>query len=944
MAGAAPPSGAECAEWTQERCAEYFERDDVTNEHLCGGSECGTCFEGADWEKRLDLLGRGIAKRPAQQVHISARNWLSHQVVSALAQILLKEAMLYPVRLTPFIAEKDERPLNPIVCCGAAEPVVDYEVWDFTFNAGQFTTFIDSRPLGYEGTEQLYVPDSVSRRYPSALSWTTYTTSLPGPLALPRAALANCSHLLQPGATECKPENYVCNDNSWTVSNCTRGQWSPPWCRSADSTCSEVIMQSAQWSTGWFEAIVLNLSPRVNWTLSYYSPEAFKRRVAHRALRSLNTIFYWFEPDPFLVYIGGASSILFPRTDISCTSQAALEPTESAVNCAPPLDQLMKVSSPAAVEEGDLHNFTSRIKISTAQITAMLATHPEGGGNASSPWAVACGWLRRNPSVWAKWVSNTPPLKEQGPDIGRLLQIAVPILCLACLAGIAGAVWLMRRAHVREEKYDISDETILYLQGVGEVAMHILDLATDSLSLWEQVVADAPLWVPFCIVFSMSTIASVVAVLLSLRKLRDVHQGSFGAVDIARRAVHDSQAAVMLALLEDLPLLTLSTVSIVKHDVTSSFVLVGALLNGIGLGWKLNLALQYVQRHQRLRVLQAMEAYEEERKAQGELAADPDSGDGPGMTRHRPVFPGAMSLRDTLRETMTGSMPGDDGAPPKRKLSKSQVVASLLAAAVDAPFSQGYDTEAMLAEESFRRGHRPPAERQGAGRERGGGVARFILHPASPTPRQPPAAGGGGSSDGGWGGITFHSLGSEELAAPLLDAQQQVSEDTGGTTAESRRTPPRSPPRSRPSGSPPPRSAPQQDSPPAPRPPRTPPHPLPPRPLVHPLHQLPRSAPSPGLPPRGIDLPPPPEHQPPRQLSLPAGLVGPAPPPPAPPPVAPPAAAGSAPCRGGGLQLLGTREGPAQLVSRRNRLPRSAPPPSAPRSSPAGAPSPRFRT
>eukprot|EP01062_Namystynia_karyoxenos_P076962 TRINITY_DN7643_c0_g3_i3.p1 TRINITY_DN7643_c0_g3~~TRINITY_DN7643_c0_g3_i3.p1 ORF type:complete len:856 (+),score=220.20 TRINITY_DN7643_c0_g3_i3:70-2637(+) len=592
---------------TADQCAEYFRgAGPAADAAVCGSSPCpARCLEEAEWGPALSALGRGRAGRPAAPVYLQQRDWISQQLVTTVARILLTEVMLYPVAPVAYDAQTS---LLPFACCG--KPLVDLELWNFVSHARAVPWInLDASPIGYEGISTLYVPERQATLSPMATVWTGYMEdarkgALPFFDSLPRASAANCTDRLKPTATECAPGNYVCDENPWSRSQCVAGQFVPEWCRAPGSDCAEVIMANPMWEAGWFEAVVLNL--RLKFVLSYCGAEGLQRRVAERAARGENVMFYWWEPDPFLRLIGGAQAMVFPRTDLACTSQQATEPTESSVRCSPPLQVLMKVSSPEVAALGDLENFTAQFHFTAAQVNAMLADHRDGGGNATA-WEAACRWVRANPDLWRSWIHNTPSGGE-GRDYTAMLLVAIPVLALAFILGVAGAVALLRRAKNEEGHYEIREETLLYIQGIGEVTMHVLDEVTDALSLWQQVEMEAPLWVPFAVVFVFATVASAVAILMSLKKLHDVAVMRMDSIDVARRSVSASQAAVLLALLEDAPLLGLSIVSITRHGLKSTWVLVSAFMNAVGLGWKAHVGTQYFERVQRLMVVQTLAA------------------------------------------------------------------------------------------------------------------------------------------------------------------------------------------------------------------------------------------------------------------------------------------------------------------------------------------------
>eukprot|EP01062_Namystynia_karyoxenos_P027500 TRINITY_DN21089_c0_g1_i5.p1 TRINITY_DN21089_c0_g1~~TRINITY_DN21089_c0_g1_i5.p1 ORF type:complete len:856 (+),score=84.26 TRINITY_DN21089_c0_g1_i5:78-2570(+) len=669
----------ECLKWARkgsetvaQRCEAYMARPDASESLLCPGGGCGTCMEGTEWQR---YLGRPSGQRSVE-MRLIGRDWLSQQLVTAIAVILLREAMNYPVKVIDALNE-DWR--SPVSCCGRR--VTNMEGWD-QLDEGPYTSQErDVRLLGYEGIEELFVPEAVALRDQRAQAFSTYTGGeVPAGLELPRARDIDCRTLLRPNASECRPGNYMCDNNDWNDTKCVDGTYVPPLCQPATADCWEVLMPNTpRFSGDWYEAVVRNL--RLSFVLAYYPLDVFKERVQSRVDLGLNTIFYWFYPSPWLEKLKGVKPLLLPRATMKCTNRWQQDPSRSGVNCSRRLLALKKVSSLAVATDGDLHNFTSRIALTETDVQGMLRQHVESGGSEASPWRIACAWILANNATWSKWISNTP-YPEDPNHVGDLLRVTVPIFAVALIVGIAGAVYLVRRAHVHKRVWSVKEETILYAQGVGEVTMHALDIVTDGLSLWQQAKEGSPLWLSFGIVFAVSTAASVLAVGLSLRKLQDVANVQYRAVDIARRAMQASQAAMAVALLEDLPLLVLSMISIVHYDVDNTFVLISVVFNAAGLGWKAYVSLEFMERRQRYRVLQSIE--------EEDLAARDKAGETGGAK-------GQSALPSFRADVEPMPMAG------KPKLRVGGAASAVIGAFADAPFHTGLDSDQMRTLELRRR-------------------------------------------------------------------------------------------------------------------------------------------------------------------------------------------------------------------------------------------------
>ena len=177
-----------------ERLFDFSRRVDPT---ACTNlQECGRCFVGDEWAARLASLGLGTTTRERAAVApwVLALNWLSHEYMTTIAMILLREAMGYErVRAAPSANQGNV----DFICCGAEEFMVDFERWgngEFLTEEGFFT--VATVPLGYTGTSSLFVPAYTLERYPMADAFNAYKYLPEYANIFPRAFSTNCSDML----------------------------------------------------------------------------------------------------------------------------------------------------------------------------------------------------------------------------------------------------------------------------------------------------------------------------------------------------------------------------------------------------------------------------------------------------------------------------------------------------------------------------------------------------------------------------------------------------------------------------------------------------------------------------------------------------------------------------------------------------------------------------
>ena len=300
--------------------------------------------------------------------------------------------------------------------------------------------------LGCQGSTSLnMVHDNPCALSYIALKWEGFLTSLP-----PDGTVPCDLKLVDSSKGRCTNDSwFVCMTPEVWGSNvsCSKGRFVPPKCQTTDGSfsphCSEVLMGHAEWSEGWWEAVVLNLG--LNLTLNYLGPnlqsEVRRRGEAHEPM-----MFYSWEPSMAVVAFD-AHQVHFLPSSQACTSSYSPNPYASGVRCTESAATLHTVLSKAAPQA--IREFWSRTEFTNTIVNDMMKGHRQAGGGQDSRGAV-CRWLQENPEVWKPWIANQATDPDQQMVTNRAMTITLVGVGLACI-GITGFLVWRRRTRVRQK-------------------------------------------------------------------------------------------------------------------------------------------------------------------------------------------------------------------------------------------------------------------------------------------------------------------------------------------------------------------------------------------------------------------------------------------------------------------------------------------------------------
>ena len=421
--------------------------------------QCETCLTGDEWKDRLATeLGLGVADRTGIRPWVLFRNWLSHEVTSTLAMILLREALGYDA-----YGKTGSNTGNiDLICCGAEEFMVDFERWGEGGSAvrlseeGYFT--VQMVPTGYVGTGAFYMPSYTLSKYPLADAYNAYKYLPEYSSIFPPALSTNCSDMLRvkddAGRARCAagtatPSDFVCSTNTWTNTTCSQGRYIPPQCMGDNAQyCQEIYHPTPGTDRGRFEGIIKN--NKLNFTIVYVGNTGFGDYIKARARRGEDFLYVGQVPDPLAAAVS-ARAINFDPNTAACEAVRNSDPTLNMAGCAYPTTTIQKAARRDVLRQHpDFKFFVENFQISDSLIAELLVAHKEGTGN-KTVHQVVCSWLKNNYNVWSKWIQNTPvddrTFNAKKDDGVEAYVIAIPVVVgFLVIAGlIVAAIFLTRK-------------------------------------------------------------------------------------------------------------------------------------------------------------------------------------------------------------------------------------------------------------------------------------------------------------------------------------------------------------------------------------------------------------------------------------------------------------------------------------------------------------------
>ena len=382
------------------------------------GGDCPTCLTGGDWETQLRSLGLGRADRTGVRPWVLFRNWLSHEVTSTIAMLLLRDAFGFDaygrIGTTSNVGNAD------FICCGDEELMVDFERRGDGSTAagtkldeeGYFT--VQMLGTGYTSTSDIYMPAYVLDRHPMASAYNAYKYLPDYANIFPKALSTNCSDMLIDRSADkiarCGDSftRYVCSLNKWSDTSCFGGHYVPPQCEGDDKKqyCQEIYHPSPLVDEGRFEGIVKNNN--LNFTIAYLGEAHFSEFLMAKYARRENFLFVGSLPSALTSTVAGRPLNLDPYSS-ACGELLNTDPTLNEAACAYPDTTVQKAARRDVLrEQPDIKFLIDKFTFTDEDIAALLVKHRTGAGNMST-YALSCDWLKANFNVWSTWVQHTAP-------------------------------------------------------------------------------------------------------------------------------------------------------------------------------------------------------------------------------------------------------------------------------------------------------------------------------------------------------------------------------------------------------------------------------------------------------------------------------------------------------------------------------------------------------
>ena len=353
-----------------------------------------THFPGVSGKCELD-----IPLRPQQErsLKVMKRDWVSHQLVSEVAAILLEDVLMYEV--TRF--EPKTSPLDDLRALSLQEADVNFEVWQGGkavevqkwIRNGSARVIGSHSMLGYDGIHTLkhtieHFPEAEFYQYLQTpqLQWVFASPAIVGEAAA------------DPG--------NLCGADTW---NCTDFVWQPPLCRNQTTRCSgQVLHALTHYSEGVMEQQIANNGLSLSMV---YLTQRSKQVAVWNAFASKKPIlFQHHSPSEGVdgVPRDAFIPIQFAPKRYGCNSTESSSP-DGSLSCRLEAKPLLKVVSPSFLESGDASYFAKKFNLDEESYDRLFDLWRQHDGDAHQ---AACSWLKETGSrKWGGWIRFSKQVK-----------------------------------------------------------------------------------------------------------------------------------------------------------------------------------------------------------------------------------------------------------------------------------------------------------------------------------------------------------------------------------------------------------------------------------------------------------------------------------------------------------------------------------------------------
>lgn len=333
-----------------------------------------------------------IPLRPKQErtIKVVKRDWVSHQLVSEVAAILLEDVLMYDVtRHAP-----DTSPLDDLRALSLEEADVNFEVWEGGkgqelrrwIYSGSAEVVGSHATLGYDGIHTL---SHTIEQFPEA-EFYQYLQASEFQWIFASSAFRRGEASADPG--------HLCQDKAW---NCTDFVWQPPLCRNQTKRClGQVLHDFSHYSQGVMEQQIANNG--LSLSMVYLTQRSKQVAVWNAFVSKKDILFQHHTPSEGVdgVPSNAFIPIQFAPRRYGCNASENSSP-DGGLSCRLEAKPLLKIVSPSFHEAGDAYYFAQKFNLDKESYERLF----ELWRQYDNAYEAACSWLKETGSrKWGCWI------------------------------------------------------------------------------------------------------------------------------------------------------------------------------------------------------------------------------------------------------------------------------------------------------------------------------------------------------------------------------------------------------------------------------------------------------------------------------------------------------------------------------------------------------------
>eukprot|EP00971_Amphidinium_carterae_P175876 3486381-Amphidinium_carterae.1 len=236
-------------------------------------------------------------------------SWVSHDLVDTIAELALRELLGYTVVRWEL---PNAYSFGAALSANLAD--TDLEQWTNPLGDAQYRDYVsrtgrvhDLGTIGYVGRSAIWTLRTAVELNAFADYYKFYLNE----------SAAKAGSFLTFGNSGDSPNDTYCEPGPfrpWCEASGLDGYWATPACRTHADSCLLVLHYSTFYDGGYFEQLFRN--NRIRAVFGYYGDNFFSR-VRSVAAQSRFPLFYWWQPDPFLLELD-AVRVSFPDYFTGC--------------------------------------------------------------------------------------------------------------------------------------------------------------------------------------------------------------------------------------------------------------------------------------------------------------------------------------------------------------------------------------------------------------------------------------------------------------------------------------------------------------------------------------------------------------------------------------------------------------------------------------------------